>query len=90
MALTEFNFTLIMKLNLEKRIFYLCLNVAGFLKNFRQIRAHLRKKIKRRAFDMARPRKWADSVSDEEMGWLKLHPSIIMYTVAISCVYRFN
>ena len=37
----NFNFTLIMK-NLENRIFYLCRNVAGFLKNVfkRQIRAH--------------------------------------------------
>ena len=39
-------FTLIMKFNLENRIFYLCPNVAGFLKNVfkRQIRAHLKKK----------------------------------------------
>ena len=29
----NFNFTLIMKFNLENRIFYLCPNMAGFLKN---------------------------------------------------------
>ena len=42
----NFNFTLIMKFNLENRIFYLCPNVAGFLKNVfkRQIRSHLQKK----------------------------------------------
>ena len=42
----NFNFTLIMKFNLENRIFYLCPKVAGFLINVfkRQIRAHLKKK----------------------------------------------
>ena len=46
MALTEFKFLLIMKFNLEDRIFYLCPNVTGFLKNRfkRQIKAHLKKK----------------------------------------------
>ena len=47
LRILNFNFTLIMKFNLENRIFYLCPNVAGFLKNVfkRQIRAHFKKKI---------------------------------------------
>ena len=42
----NFNFTLIMKFNLEIRIFYLCPNVVRFLTNVfkRQVRAHLKKK----------------------------------------------
>ena len=42
----NFSFTLIMKFNLENRIFDLCPNGAGFLKNvFKwQIRAHFKKK----------------------------------------------
>ena len=41
--LLNFDFTLIMKFNLENRIFYSCPNMAGFLKNVfkRQIWAHL-------------------------------------------------
>ena len=42
----NFDFTLIMKFNLENRIFYLCPNVAEFLINVfkQQIRAHFKKK----------------------------------------------
>ena len=48
----NFNFTLIMKFNLENRTFFLCPNVAGVFKNVfkRQIRAHLTIKIEGRAF----------------------------------------
>ena len=48
----NFNFILIMKFNLENRIFYLCPNVAGFMKNVfkRQIKAHYKRKIEGRAF----------------------------------------
>ena len=55
MAITEFNFTLIVKFHLKNRIFYLFPNVVGFLKNIlkRQIRAHF-KKIEGRSFWLER------------------------------------
>ena len=57
------NFTLIMKFNLENRIFYVCPNVAGFVKNvFKwQIRSSFKKEIlKDEHFDVARTRKCAE------------------------------
>ena len=71
----NFNFTLIMKFNLENQIFYLWPNVAGFLKNVfkQQIRAHLRKINWRTRIlrwlgresvkNVARARKWGGSHS---------------------------
>ena len=71
----NFNFILIMKFNLENRIFYLCPNVAGFLKNVfkRQIRAHYKKKNWRTSIlrwlgresvqNVTRTRKWGGSHS---------------------------
>ena len=66
----NFNFTLIMKFNLENRLFYLCPNVDRLLKNVlkRQIRANLKKKNWRMIIlrwlgrksvqNVARTRKW--------------------------------
>ena len=71
----NFNFILIMKFNLETRMFYLCPNGAGFWKRVfkRHIRAHLKKKNWRTSIlrwlgresvqNVARTRKWGDSHS---------------------------
>ena len=70
------NFTQITKFNLETRIFQLCPNVAGVLKNVykRQIRAHLKKKLQDEHFDVAWTRK---------MRWLALHPSFYQRKIQI-------
>ena len=78
-ALNEFNFTLIMKSNLENRIFYLCpLYWPVWKKNVfkRKIRAHLKKKnFNEEHFDVARTRKCAEYSLDEEMRWLHSTPT---------------
>ena len=64
-----------MNFNLENQIFYLCPNVAGFLKNVfkRQIRAQFKvEKMKDEHFDVARTRKCAECGSDKEMRRLTL------------------
>ena len=52
------NFILIMKFNLETQIFFLCPNVAGFLKNaFKQQHTFKKEKFNDKHFDVARTRK---------------------------------
>ena len=79
----NFNFTLIMKFNLENRIIYLYPNVAGFLKNVfkRPIRAQLKKKNWRTSIlmwlgresvqNVTRTRKWDGSHSTPQQSRLK-------------------
>ena len=82
----NFNFTLIMKFNLETRIFYLCSNVAGFFKTVFKI-----EELKDQHFEVARTRKCAECGSDEKMRWLALHPSLVntstyIVRVSLSCI----
>ena len=71
----NFNVTLIMKFNLENRIFYLCPNVNGFLKKFLNDSTFKKYKLKDDHYFVARMRKFAECGSDDEMRWLTLHPS---------------
>ena len=68
-----------MKFNLKNQIFYLCPNVAGFLKNvfFNDRSEHIKKdKLKDESFEAAWTRKCAECGSDEEMRWLARHASV--------------
>ena len=67
---------------LENRIFYLCPNVAGFLKNVLNDRSELgtqrtfeKENFKDEHIELARSRNCGECGSDEEMRWLALHPS---------------
>ena len=80
----NFNFMLIMKFNLENRIFYLFPNVVGFLKNvFKPTdqSTFKKEKLKGEHFEVAWTRKCAECGSIEKIRWLALHPSLS----SISC-----